>query len=146
MPRSHQRNNKPWVSWEDTIECRNIPALRGRACRQCLGPLTGRQTAYCSKACESTFSADHFWGEARVKALKSARKDSWRHCCARCDQPTERPEVNHINPVRGGKRNGTCKNHASNLEVLCHSCHVLVTEEQFRPEKAQARGAQVALV
>jgi 5-methylcytosine-specific restriction endonuclease McrA len=39
-------------------------------------------------------------------------------------------QVNHIVPLVGTYRLVTCANHLSNLEVLCHRCHVLVTGEQ----------------
>ncbi len=43
-----------------------------------------------------------------------------------------RLQVNHIQPLVGSYRGVTCMNHLSNLEVLCHQCHVAVTDEQRR--------------
>lgn len=41
-------------------------------------------------------------------------------------------EVNHIEPRCGRGYGWGCHNHLSNLETLCHGCHVLVTREQKR--------------
>lgn len=39
-------------------------------------------------------------------------------------------EVNHIAPRNGGGYGTGCHNHLSNLETLCHLCHVQVTKNQ----------------
>jgi hypothetical protein len=36
-------------------------------------------------------------------------------------------EVNHREALRGRYRFVSCLNHADNLEVLCHRCHVEAT-------------------
>jgi 5-methylcytosine-specific restriction endonuclease McrA len=41
-------------------------------------------------------------------------------------------EVNHIEPRRGAGYQGGCHHHLSNLETLCHDCHVAVTGAQRR--------------
>lgn len=120
-------------------------------CRWCFRPLEGRRTVYCSKECDVAFARQHFWPNASRHARQRAKG-----LCERCHQPGEMfdngrvirsgLEVNHIEPVRGGKRFATCLNHADNLEVLCRPCHLEVTEEQFRPHRAAARLAQRALV
>lgn len=54
------------------------------------------------------------------------------------------PEVNHIEP-RSGKGYGMgCHNHADNLETLCHSCHVEVTESQRNLRRLAVRSPQTA--
>jgi 5-methylcytosine-specific restriction endonuclease McrA len=55
--------------------------------------------------------------------------------CAHCGGITSRPEVNHINPLAGDGANRLvwgCHHHQSGLEVLCRSCHQLVTNAQRR--------------
>jgi 5-methylcytosine-specific restriction endonuclease McrA len=39
-------------------------------------------------------------------------------------------EVNHITPRNGGGYQWGCHNHQSNLETLCHGCHVAETNRQ----------------
>lgn len=39
-------------------------------------------------------------------------------------------EVNHIEPRNGKGYLSGCWNHLSNLETLCHGCHVEVTNQQ----------------
>lgn len=133
--------SREWVSWESLILCTDVEVRRARkACRNCDTPLVGRRTAYCSKVCERAFASNHFQGPAYAACTKRAERK-----CERCGT-SERLEVNHIDPVRGGPRGVTCKNHQDNLELLCHPCHVLVTEEQFRLLKAASRLAQGVLV
>ena len=43
---------------------------------------------------------------------------------------TERLEVNHIEPRVGRGYGFGCHNHLSNLETLCHPCHVIETRRQ----------------
>lgn len=50
--------------------------------------------------------------------------------CARCLQPTHRPEVNHIRPLNGDRHHFGCQHHLQNLEVLCHQCHLATTAHQ----------------
>jgi 5-methylcytosine-specific restriction endonuclease McrA len=82
------------------------------------------------------FERDHFWGTASSWALAAQRVYGidGHHLigvvCRRCGEIAARPEVNHIEPVNGGPRHFTCRNHQDNLEVLCHECHVVVTSEQ----------------
>lgn len=44
-------------------------------------------------------------------------------------------EVNHIDPRNGGGYNWGCHNHLSNLETLCHGCHVAETTRQGRERR-----------
>jgi hypothetical protein len=99
-------------------------------CRNCGAPPAWPKRFYCSDACRVEFEADHFWGSARHRALTLAMHDG-RARCARCHESTRGwPEVNHIVPVNGSRYHFGCQNHQSNLEVLCHRCHVEVTAEQ----------------
>lgn len=116
-------------------------------CRQCGTPPEGRRTVYCSKPCQEQYDADHFWDDARYAALQRARVFSidrpvnprtgrrnavvLGRACARCGELDAR-EVNHIQPVNGDRRYFSCQHHQSNLEALCHECHVATTNEQRR--------------
>lgn len=140
-----------WVDWRTVITCINVLDYQAaKLCRGCHGPLTGRQAAYCSEPCQLAFDREHFWNMARGEAIRrNARVHGGKPSCVRCGIQESMDvvlEVNHIEPVRGGPRNGTCLNHQENLELLCHPCHVLATEEQFRPEKAELRRIQVAML
>jgi len=52
-----------------------------------------------------------------------------------CPQYQPWLEVNHIEPRNGQGYGWGCHNHLSNLETLCHDCHVLVTREQKRARR-----------
>lgn len=39
-------------------------------------------------------------------------------------------EVNHKVPLQGRARTASCEHHSSNLETLCHGCHVAETRSQ----------------
>lgn len=133
--------NAPAVSWRNSITCVDLDA---RVCRlaDCRRPLPARRRAYCSDAHARQFTRNHVWLEARKAARRRAR---W--ACERCGfKPSTvkkdavartlyarvelRLEVNHILPLGGAYRGVTCLNHQTNLEVLCHRCHVAVTETQ----------------
>lgn len=118
----------------------------GSGCRTCGGPLRSTRAAYCSVACGDAFERNHFWGAARAWALHLWAEPGDPKC-RRCGEaglliwPRGRrytlgrrsPEVNHIAPLnrkRGKTYHFGCFNHQSNLEVLCHGCHVRVTVEQ----------------
>lgn len=128
--------------WEELITCVDVRGRKQlRICRNCGERCGGRRTVYCSDACDNAFRDQHFWTAASAVALRRAHHSCEREGC------TERLrlEVNHIEPLRGGPRSFTCLNHASNLEVLCHSHHLIETERQFRPGKAAARAALASL-
>jgi hypothetical protein len=118
--------------------------LSEQVCRlaSCRQPLPSRRSAYCSDAHARTFQADHVWMLARNTARRRAR---WS--CERCgfkpslirkdriaraqfSRAELKLEVNHIQPLVGGYRSVNCLNHQSNLEVLCHRCHIEATQEQ----------------
>jgi hypothetical protein len=128
----------PAPSWRAYVNCVDLsePLCRLASCRQ---PLAGRRTAYCSDKHALEFQRDHVWSDARRAARRRAK---W--ACERCGfKPSEvkkdelrralyrrhelRLEVNHIQPLGGRYRGVSCLNHQSNLEVLCHSCHLLAT-------------------
>lgn len=125
--------------------CLVVPydTVAGR-CARCGATLTGRRTRWCSRACELVYEQNHYWNSARAAALRAGLNR-----CRRCGwSPMSRQltlfpglskhgyngdnwlEVNHIIP-RNGKGYGTgCHHHLTNLEVLCHGCHVKVTKRQ----------------
>jgi hypothetical protein len=131
------------VTWRSFVTCVDISEQRCRLA-SCRTPLLGRRTAYCSDAHAREFVRNHVWADARRMARRRAK---W--ACQRCGlKPSQirkdpiarnqysrhelRLEVNHILPLRGSYRGVTCSNHLSNLEVLCHRCHLLTTAEQRR--------------
>jgi len=137
--------SREYVDWTKAISCVDVDdRLRRRVCRRCATALGGRQRAYCGKDCEREFGMNHFWNMASREVEKRNRTKYGDLQCCVCGA-TAHLEINHIDPVRGGPRFATCKNHQDNLEVLCHDCHVRATELQFRPAKAEARQAQKVL-
>ena len=142
-------NSDP-VSWQAFVTCVDLSQQLCRlpSCRMALPP---RRTAYCSDRHAREFERDHVWMAARRAARRRAR---W--ACERCGfKPAEvrkdpsaraafsryelRLEVNHIQPLVGSYRSVTCLNHQTNLEVLCHRCHLATTKEQR--ERASASRA-----
>ena len=131
------------IAWQAFVTCVDVSerVCRLATCRTVLPP---RRTAYCSDKHAREFARNHVWSDAR-----SAAKRRTRWACERCgfkpltvrkDPEAKvtysryelRLEVNHIRPLVGAYRGVTCLNHQSNLEVLCHRCHVSVTNEQRR--------------
>jgi hypothetical protein len=127
--------------WHAHVTCVD---LTEKVCRlaTCRAELPPRRTAFCSDKHAVEFERNHVWMAARRAARRRAR---W--ACERCGfKPSEarkdpearrrysraelRLEVNHIAPLAGSYRTVTCLNHQSNLEVLCHRCHLLATREQ----------------
>lgn len=51
---------------------------------------------------------------------------------------SEELEVNHIIPREGRGYGAGCHHHLANLEVLCHQCHLGVTNLQVRSRKERA--------
>lgn len=133
--------NDATPTWRDFVTCVDLSEL---VCRlaTCRAPLPDRRKAYCSDKHATEFQSDHVWSAARRVARRRAR---W--ACQRCGfKPSVikkdpvaklaysrhelRLEVNHIAPLTGSYRGVTCLNHQSNLEVLCHKCHVETTNGQ----------------
>jgi hypothetical protein len=115
------------------------PLCRVATCRAALPP---RRTAFCSDRHAQEFERNHVWIHARRVARRRAK---W--ACERCgfrpsgirkDPEARRAyarhelrlEVNHVEPLEGAYRSVTCANHQANLEVLCHGCHLAVTNAQ----------------
>jgi hypothetical protein len=128
-------------AWQSFVTCVDVTE---KVCRlaTCRAPLPPRRTAYCCDRHAREFERNHVWLAARRAARRRAR---W--ACERCGfKPSEvrkdrearrafsrfelRLEVNHILPLAGSYRSVTCLNHQTNLEVLCHRCHLLVTKDQ----------------
>jgi hypothetical protein len=137
-----------WASYRAAC----IPHATG--CRQC-GKDIKPHRAYCSRACRQEFNRNHFWQTAAAHALDRSRpggersvrnaQGQWiiqkplcRACGKACDWIEDKrfgrreAEVNHIAPVNGNRPHFGCCHHQANLEVLCHGCHVAVTNEQRR--------------
>jgi 5-methylcytosine-specific restriction endonuclease McrA len=60
------------------------------------------------------------------------RRDKYR--CVKCGSK-QKLEVNHIKPCLGKHGKKGCWHHISNLETLCHECHLVVTSEQRKSGK-----------
>lgn len=94
-----------------------------KRCRWCNAALTGRKTAWCSKACNERFNDNHLWSWARHAKLKADRY------CARCG--TARTlEVNHVVPIGGLHGVLGCWHHQAGLVVLCREHHLEETARQ----------------
>jgi hypothetical protein len=115
-----------------------------RLCYLCGGPLPKLARWWCSSKCVDLWSRNHEWTAARAEALirSAALSDRWYdgfadHLInwARCDQcaadvHAAALEVNHVEPRNGGGYSRGCWNHQTNLQVLCHACHVKETKRQ----------------
>lgn len=110
-------------------------------CRQCGAPIRDSR-AYCSRVCRRRFEMDHFWNTARIQAIQKTKpgydpevyiaggeRPKGFPACAKCQKPGGL-EVNHIKPLNGCRPHFGCCHHQSNLEALCHGCHVAETKRQ----------------
>jgi 5-methylcytosine-specific restriction endonuclease McrA len=127
-------------------------------------PLPKRRSRWCSEACANLFWRNHGWTTARGFALTRARLSlvvaiarwnlsellvewfpmgSWGLLQPRCERcsSTQSIEVNHVEPRQGGGYGNGCWNHQTNLEPLCHPCHVLETTAQRRERAGWVPGA-----
>lgn len=106
-----------------TCEILAYAGVPGRCdlCGTVLGP---KRRRWCSKGCQWEFTLNHRWTQARREAR---RRD--RNRCTSCSSST-RLEVNHIVPRNGAGYGWGCHHHQTNLQTLCHSCHVKVTNAQ----------------
>jgi len=133
-------------------DCPLIPVLLGTEgfcdLATCAKPLPKRRRRWCSDACSRFYTdaiyGQHDWNLARHKAyLRDERK------CVKCGapetlipaktkwgSPRSSLEVNHIVPRNGAGYGRGCHHHLSNLETLCHPCHVQVTNAQRRDRAA----------
>jgi hypothetical protein len=129
------------ITWRTYVTCVDLsePVCRLATCR--MTPPPGR-TAYCSNKHAREFERNHVWFAARNAARRRAKwaceKCGFKPCQVRKDPQALtsflrhelRLEVNHIQPLAGAYRRLTCLNHQSNLEVLCHRCHLAITSEK----------------
>jgi 5-methylcytosine-specific restriction endonuclease McrA len=112
-------------------------------CDACGTTLTGRKKRWCSDTCQYAYRAQHDWGAARHKA-KQRDNNTCTNCGAvghydwRNPDATVRLEVNHIEPRVGKGYGFGCHNHQTNLETLCHPCHVEVTKQQAANRRAES--------
>lgn len=116
---------------------RPVPRGKGR-CWGCGQPVPPRARKWCSERCSLFYWRNHSWGFARPFAI--ARAGGWYD--ASCDECGARigarAEVNHVVPREGRGYGKGCAHHQTNLQVLCHACHVAETTRQRR-ERAPAR-------
>jgi 5-methylcytosine-specific restriction endonuclease McrA len=107
-------------------------------CWWCGEPLSKYARKWCGTggSCERAWWRNHSWTEARVEALRRSSGIPYdfalAYFWARCDQcdSQESLEVNHVEPRVGRGYAAGCWNHQSNLQVLCHNCHVKETKRQ----------------
>jgi len=96
----------------------------------CGNLLPKRRRRWCSNKCrlryEHSLLDNHYWGHARKAALKRAN-----YKCELCGIGKEgKLEVNHRVPLVGSGYGPSHKHHLSNLQVVCHKEHVLITKSQ----------------
>lgn len=109
--------------------CALLPYAGTDVCERCGGELTGRRRRWCSTNCSYQHAMNHRWSMARKAAVRRDRRR-----CVTCGS-TVKLEVNHIVPRNGGGYGWGCHHHLGNLETLCHSCHVVVTNAQQRARR-----------
>jgi 5-methylcytosine-specific restriction endonuclease McrA len=128
-------------------------------CAACGESLVRRQKRWCSKECEQVYHRNHYWSFARKAAVKrdkacvkcgwadeywdslrSGQFVMWSRANLLGYHPANWLEVNHIMPRVGAGYGTGCWNHLSNLETLCHPCHVKVTNRQ-RIGRARAKAS-----
>ncbi len=97
---------------------------RPKHCWVCGVDLPKRRRKYCTDACKFVFYNNHIWSMARDFALYLSRRT-----CRTCGGH-KKLEVNHVIPRVGKGYGFGCHHHQDNLEVLCHACHVKVTNQQ----------------
>lgn len=126
------------------IDCPDLIVPKDGYCwvRSCENPLPKRRRRWCSDKCSNVYPNNHLWRHARASVLN---RDEMR--CRRCgfESTNTGPdcelrwdnwlEVNHIVPRDGGRYGPGCHHHLSNLETLCHACHVQVTKQQQAMKK-----------
>lgn len=93
---------------------------------------------WCGDDCGRSYGRNHWWTAARFTALMRASV-GWNPdlslywiICDQCGQQATSPEVNHVEPRIGAGYGTGCWNHQTNLQVLCHDCHVQETARQKR--------------
>lgn len=118
--------------WECVLAPASVTPINGE-CVWCGETLTGRRRRWCSDVCGDTYWRSHDWGAARNMALWRVQvKGLHGWYCDQCRTITTKPEVNHVEPRIGRGYDKGCHNHQTNLQVLCHDCHVAETARQKR--------------
>ena len=137
-------------SFRQTVTCEyGVERVAGH-CNACSKRLHGKQTRWCSPRCRVRWENQHWWTAARRTARRRAKiKHAHLYTCERCNTPTDKPEVNHIVPCGKLRLTTGCHHHQSNLETLCHTCHVATTNQQradglFKTRKALDRMVEIA--
>jgi 5-methylcytosine-specific restriction endonuclease McrA len=124
-------------------------------CRACGAPLPGFRRKWCSDACVHLYLRNHTWTDARWEAIRRASGlprnaydeglPIWTEwvTCDECQQPFDgAPEVNHVEPRTGRGYGPGCHHHQTNLQVLCHTCHVAETTRQTRERRGIPPGGR----
>lgn len=127
-----------------------------RVCAWCGDPLSPRGQRWCPRrasrdraTCAQEFWRNHGWSWARDEAIRRSSgypffidADPNLHYGSRfaegsCDECGSRSslEVNHVEPRNGGGYGDGCHHHQTNLQVLCHDCHVKETTRQGRERR-----------
>lgn len=101
-------------------------------CRYCKKRLTGRQTAWCSKACTRAVLLMVDWSYIR-RTIR--RRDKWK--CVLCGSRGE--EVDHIIEIADGGSYWK----PENLRTLCKKCHKKKTST-MKTVRAQRRKLEAA--
>lgn len=109
--------------WEDFPIRKN--ANSQYLCKKCGKTLSGRKTAWCSRACLNAVLLLVHWPRIRQVVL---RRD--KHTCQLCGEWGK--EVDHVVEVQDGGLSVV-----ENLRVLCHTCHVAKTTQEKRRRKAE---------
>jgi 5-methylcytosine-specific restriction endonuclease McrA len=118
---------------------------------------------WCSNECVRAILDNHSWTDASRAAIRANASNARGPHCQRCrrrrlaiaiateageDRCDGRLEVNHIVPLYGNRPSWGCVHHQDGLQVLCHGCHVDVTniQRRARMEIAAKRMAQAVLL
>ncbi len=108
----------------------------GQGCWWCGHILSGRRYRYCSEKCRQAYADMYFWPSASKAAITRTPQ------CRGCGN-TKALVCHHIEPLNGSYRLWSRLNVASNLRVLCHSCHGQVHHPEGNKDmRAKARRIQ----
>lgn len=116
-----------------------------KRCRWCDAEFKGRRFRWCSDACADTANREHHFNAGSHYAKRM------RPACERCgakpgtvrlaDGTWSRRidlEAHHVEHALGRHRECSCIHHSSNLEVVCHECHVAGHVAERKAELAAA--------
>lgn len=118
-------------------------------CHWCDNPLSGRRRVWCSEKCSAAFLHEHRYSDARAQCRRRARancscsnvssraKHQICALCGCCEREVGLLECNHRVPRRGDRSIISCLHHSTNLEMLCHKCHLGVTKYQMEQVRRQ---------